>query len=101
VVFFCGLSSDTLGCLSVCCRSGGVFLTLSALLVHTILCPSASRKLTGLLSAMVYRFQLCGFLLFEYDGESGDINLPIAEELYLAPKLSRPDSESRSLPVNL
>ena len=27
------------------------------------------------------------------------MNLPMFEELYLAPKLSRPDSESRCLPV--
>ena len=45
--------------------------------------------------------QLCGFLRLEYDGESGVMKRPNCEELYLAPKLSRPDSESRSLPVNL
>ncbi len=31
----------------------------------------------------------------------GRQNLPVLDELYLASKLSRPDSESRSLPVNL
>jgi len=32
---------------------------------------------------------------------SADMKRPIVLAMYLAPKLSRPDSESRSLPVNL
>src|SRR5260370_38462571 len=77
------------------------FWHCAALFAHTISCPSASLNETGLLSAYAYRFQLWGFLRLEYEAESGVMKRPILDESYLAPKLSKPDSASRSLPVNL
>src|SRR5438105_751270 len=62
----------------------------------------------GLFKAYAYLFQCCGFEIhawnlsfFKLNGikGSGLMKRPMLDESYLAPKLSRPDSASRSLPV--